>query len=122
MRTGANLRAPLAPVFQRRLTTVRLVEAVVWSDYLCPWCYVGRDRTAAIEDLGVQVTPLPYELHPEIPPEGRRAARSRRESHGLVRERLGRRVRKRRDRHRRGWASKREATEDSGYWSERFDA
>ncbi len=44
----------------------------MWSDYLCPWCYVGRDRTARIERLGVRVTPLPYELHPDIPPEGRR--------------------------------------------------
>ncbi|MCU1452631.1 MAG: hypothetical protein JWN46_777 [Acidimicrobiales bacterium] len=48
------------------------VEAVCWSDYLCPWCYIGRSRSAAIEDLGVAVTHLPYELHPEIPPEGRR--------------------------------------------------
>jgi len=47
------------------------VEAVVWSDYLCPWCYVGRDRTAGIELLGVHAVSAPYELHPEIPPEGR---------------------------------------------------
>ncbi|MCU1351008.1 MAG: hypothetical protein JWM05_217 [Acidimicrobiales bacterium] len=47
------------------------MEATCWSDYLCPWCYVGRSRTAVMEDLGVTVTHLPYELHPEIPPEGR---------------------------------------------------
>ena len=44
----------------------------MWSDYLCPWCYLGRDRTALIENLGVTVTPLPYDLHPELPPVGRR--------------------------------------------------
>jgi predicted DsbA family dithiol-disulfide isomerase len=43
------------------------VDAVVWSDYLCPWCYLGRDRTALLVSLGVEVTPLPFELHPEIP-------------------------------------------------------
>lgn len=48
------------------------MEAVVWSDYLCPWCYVGRDRTLRMERLGVRVSPMPYELHPDIPPEGRR--------------------------------------------------
>lgn len=45
--------------------------AVLWRDYLCPWCYLGRDRTALLEDLGVAVTPLPFDLHPELPPEGR---------------------------------------------------
>lgn len=48
-----------------------MLEALYWRDYLCPWCYVGRDRTALIESLGVAVTPLPYELHPEIGAEGR---------------------------------------------------
>src|SRR5688500_16602448 len=47
------------------------MEAVVWSDYLCPWCYAGLDRSARLEaELGVTVTPLPYELHPGIPLEG----------------------------------------------------
>jgi predicted DsbA family dithiol-disulfide isomerase len=43
----------------------------VWSDYICPWAYLGRDRTALLRELGVTVDPLPYELHPELPPEGR---------------------------------------------------
>ncbi len=50
------------------------MQAVVWSDYLCPWCYLGRDRTAFFESLGVAVTPLPYDLHPEMPAEGRRVS------------------------------------------------
>lgn len=47
------------------------MHAVVWSDYLCPWCYLGRDRTALLRSLGVTVTVLPYELHPEVPAAGR---------------------------------------------------
>jgi len=46
------------------------VEAIVWSDYLCPWCYAGLDRTARLEDMGVRVTVQPYELHPDIPAAG----------------------------------------------------
>jgi len=51
--------------------TLPAVEATCWTDYLCPWCYLGRHRSEVIEDLGVPVHHRPYELHPEIPPEGR---------------------------------------------------
>ena len=44
----------------------------MWSDYICPWAYLGRDRTAVLRSLDVDVVPMPYELHPEIPAEGRR--------------------------------------------------
>jgi len=44
------------------------VDAVVWSDYLCPWCYLGRDRTKLLGELGVNVVPQPFEVHPEYPP------------------------------------------------------
>jgi predicted DsbA family dithiol-disulfide isomerase len=47
------------------------MEVKVWSDYICPWCYLGRDRTALLRALDVDVTQLPYELHPELPPQGR---------------------------------------------------
>jgi predicted DsbA family dithiol-disulfide isomerase len=47
------------------------LEAIVWTDYLCPWCWLGRAQTAALEDLGVTVTPRPFELHPDLPAEGR---------------------------------------------------
>jgi predicted DsbA family dithiol-disulfide isomerase len=50
------------------------VQAVVWSDYLCPWCYLGRDRTALLERLDVSVTHRPYDLHPELPAVGRRVS------------------------------------------------
>jgi len=47
------------------------VRVFVWSDYICPWCYLGRDRTSVLEQEGAEVTWRPFELHPEIPPEGR---------------------------------------------------
>lgn len=47
------------------------MQALLWRDYLCPWCYLGRDRTALLESLGVTVDVRSYELHPEVPPEGR---------------------------------------------------
>lgn len=48
------------------------MRATLWSDYLCPWCYVAQHREGVLAELGVQVDRRAYELHPEIPPEGRR--------------------------------------------------
>lgn len=47
------------------------MHAILWRDYLCPWCWLGRDRTGLLTDLGVTVDARSYELHPEIPAEGR---------------------------------------------------
>lgn len=47
------------------------MRALLWRDYLCPWCYLGRDRSRLMESLGVDVVPLGYELHPEVPIDGR---------------------------------------------------
>ena len=47
------------------------MEATCWSDYLCPWCYVGQDRSELMRSLGLAVVHRPFELHPEIPPAGR---------------------------------------------------
>jgi len=46
------------------------MEATCWSDYLCPWCYVGQDRSTRIASHGITVVHRPYELHPEIPASG----------------------------------------------------
>jgi predicted DsbA family dithiol-disulfide isomerase len=48
------------------------VRVTVWSDYCCPWCYLALDRLALLDELGVGVDLLAFELHPEMPPEGRR--------------------------------------------------
>ena len=45
------------------------MQALLWRDYLCPWCYLGRDRTALLESLGVTVDVRSYELHQENPRE-----------------------------------------------------
>jgi predicted DsbA family dithiol-disulfide isomerase len=47
------------------------MHALLWRDYLCPWCYLGRDTTSLMEQLGVVVVPMAYELHPEVPFRGR---------------------------------------------------
>jgi predicted DsbA family dithiol-disulfide isomerase len=43
----------------------------MWSDYICPWAYLGRDRTALLRSMDVAVALMPYELHPDLPPGGR---------------------------------------------------
>jgi predicted DsbA family dithiol-disulfide isomerase len=44
------------------------------SDFVCPWCYVGKRRLekalAQRPDLEVSVRWLPFQLSPDIPPEG----------------------------------------------------
>lgn len=53
------------------------LEVTVWSDYLCPWCYLGLDRAGHLEERhGAVVTWLPYDLHPEIPEGGVDARRA----------------------------------------------
>lgn len=56
--------------YGRSAMAAAAMSGIVWSDYLCPWCYVGLDRSALMEELGVELTLLPFELHPEIPEEG----------------------------------------------------
>lgn len=43
----------------------------VWSDYICPFCYVGFARAAWLEHAyGARIDWLPFSLHPEYPAEG----------------------------------------------------
>lgn len=46
----------------------------IFSDVVCPWCYIGKRRLDAVLDsdagAGVQVTWRPYQLYPQIPEEG----------------------------------------------------
>lgn len=58
------------------------MQVTVWSDVICPWAYLGRDRSALMADeFGCRLTRRAYELHPELPdtprgirPDGRYAA------------------------------------------------
>jgi predicted DsbA family dithiol-disulfide isomerase len=52
------------------------VQVEIWSDVVCPWCYVGKARfEEALRRLGwddgeVTVTYRPFELDRHVPPEG----------------------------------------------------
>jgi predicted DsbA family dithiol-disulfide isomerase len=47
-----------------------VVEVDVWSDVVCPWCYIGKRRferavdVVAAEDVDVRIRYLPYQLDP----------------------------------------------------------
>jgi len=44
----------------------------VFSDYACPWCYLGLERLRqATQDQAVDVVLLPFPLSPDTPEEGR---------------------------------------------------
>lgn len=64
-----------------------VVDIEVYSDVICPWCFVGRRRLArAVELLAgrheVRVTWRPYQLNPWMPPEGMARAEYRRAKFG----------------------------------------
>ncbi len=46
-------------------------QVLHWYDLLCPFCYVGQQRNAIFERHGFDVVDIPFQAHPEIPPEGR---------------------------------------------------
>lgn len=55
--------------------SARRVQVQVFSDYTCPWCYIGharleRLRDRARDELELDVTWRPFEIHPEVPPDG----------------------------------------------------
>ncbi|GAA5191064.1 DsbA family protein [Rugosimonospora acidiphila] len=41
-----------------------------WFDFICPFCYVGQQRNDILERRGLEVVHLPFQIHPEVPPEG----------------------------------------------------
>ena len=50
------------------------VRVEVFSDYTCPWCYIGWARLERLreelDDAELDVAWLPFEIHPEVPDEG----------------------------------------------------
>jgi predicted DsbA family dithiol-disulfide isomerase len=46
----------------------------IYSDMVCPWCYLGKRRLEAAlrqcPDLVVRLSFKPYELNPDLPPDG----------------------------------------------------
>ena len=47
-------------------------EAAVthWYDFLCPFCYVGQQRNEILIRRGFRLVELPFQAHPDIPPQG----------------------------------------------------
>ena len=55
---------------------MKTLSVDIWSDVMCPWCAVGWTQFAkAIQDVGgeIEVTArfMPFELNPDLPPEGK---------------------------------------------------
>ena len=43
----------------------------IWSDFICPFCHVARERAEWLQkNAGAVIEWLPFDLHPEYPPEG----------------------------------------------------
>ena len=69
--------------------TERRLQLEIWSDLVCPWCYIGKRRMEkALAQLGgeyeVQVEWLPFQLNPGMPPEGLPRAEYRKAKFGSV--------------------------------------
>ena len=55
---------------------MRSVAVDIWSDVMCPWCAIGYTQFAkavreVANDLAVEVRWMPFELNPDVPPEGK---------------------------------------------------
>lgn len=51
----------------------KALKVTIFSDYVCPYCYLGAglvERLRQEPDLELEVTWLPFELHPGTPAEG----------------------------------------------------
>ncbi|HEY6817626.1 MAG TPA: DsbA family oxidoreductase [Croceibacterium sp.] len=67
------------------------VAVDVWSDVMCPWCAVGYTQFAkAVEalegELEVELRWMPFELNPDLPPEGKEQAKHLAEVYGRTPE------------------------------------
>jgi predicted DsbA family dithiol-disulfide isomerase len=64
------------------------VRIEIFSDIVCPWCFVGQSRLAATlakrPEMTAEVIWLPFELNPAMPTEGRPRADYLRERFGDV--------------------------------------
>lgn len=47
------------------------IGVAIWSDFACPFCNLARERADWLRrEAGAQIEWLPFDLHPEYPPEG----------------------------------------------------
>jgi len=50
---------------------MRRLTIIAYSDYVCPWCYIGLRRVERLQrEFPVDVEWRPFELHPETPRTG----------------------------------------------------
>jgi predicted DsbA family dithiol-disulfide isomerase len=68
------------------------VAIEIVSDVICPWCFIGKrrlERALALlgDEVAVKVAWLPFQLNPEMPPEGIARADYRRAKFGEQRSR-----------------------------------
>jgi predicted DsbA family dithiol-disulfide isomerase len=70
LRTGIAQQPPNVRAVTPSAPETAPLGVVVWSDFCCPWCYLGQHRTAHLRSIGCRVTELPFALHPEWPPTG----------------------------------------------------
>jgi predicted DsbA family dithiol-disulfide isomerase len=70
---------------------MKTVNVDVWSDVMCPWCAVGWTQFAkAVEglkdEIAVEARFMPFELNPDLPPEGKDQAKHLAEVYGRAPE------------------------------------
>lgn len=58
------------PTHSARLRVSDPHTVLHWFDLLCPFCYVGQQRNQILEQRGLHIVHLPFQIHPDIPPEG----------------------------------------------------
>jgi predicted DsbA family dithiol-disulfide isomerase len=55
-------------MFKKTIMTIKLT---IYSDYICPWCYVGQGVVERLKtEYPVEVDWQPFYLRPDTPPEG----------------------------------------------------
>ena len=77
---GVRRGLPGRRVRPRRAHHGRVVKVEIWSDVVCPWCYIGKRRfEAALERFEaadtVEITWRSFQLNPDYPVGSPRAAR-----------------------------------------------
>jgi predicted DsbA family dithiol-disulfide isomerase len=47
------------------------LTVAIWSDYVCPFCRIAEERADWLQrEAGAEIHWMPYDLHPEYPPQG----------------------------------------------------
>ncbi len=58
------------------------ISITVWSDYVCPWCYIGLGELETVsKDYALKIDWRPYMLRPDAPEEGWELPERFRKSH-----------------------------------------